>query len=62
MQRVEQAFIVVVFAVSLFFVFIAFNEKPEGFGSIMLVGAILAGSAMISWFVRDRRRRPPDAE
>jgi hypothetical protein len=60
-QRLEQVFLVLVFVVSLFFVWIAIAEKPEGFGFFMVVGTVMASSAMICWFIRGRSRRPPDA-
>ena len=56
MHRAEQALLVLVFSVSVFFVFIAFNEKPQDYTSIMLVGAIMAASAMICWFLGDNHR------
>ena len=62
MQRAEQVFLILVFAVSLFFVFIAFRETPTGYELIVHVGALMAASAMICWFIRGAsRRRPPDA-
>ena len=61
MHRAEQAFLILVFAVSLYFVFLAFNAKPEGYESIMLAGAIMAAGAMICWFLGGKFRRPPGA-
>ncbi len=59
MHRIEQVFLLSVFLISLCFIWIAFHEKPTGFGSVMLVGAIMASSAMICWFLRSRPRQPP---
>lgn len=54
MHRLDQVFLIFVFVICSFGIWIAFVEKFHGFESVMLAGAILAGSAMISWFIRDR--------